>query len=67
MVDLVVEEPRGAWPTGCAGLYAADEAHLDAYLTAAEAGREREYLETVVQPVRRHAEAARESAATEAA
>jgi glutaconate CoA-transferase subunit A len=67
MVDLVVEEPRGAWPTGCAGLYAADEAHLDLYLTAAEAGRALEYLDTVVRPVRRHADAARASTATEAA
>jgi glutaconate CoA-transferase subunit A len=44
MVDLVAEAPYGAQPTGCAGLYPADEAHLDRYLSLAEAGREAEYL-----------------------
>jgi len=43
-VDLLVEEPRGAWPTGCLGLYPADTAHLERYLALAEAGREGEYL-----------------------
>ena len=32
MVDLLVEEPLGAYPTGCLGLYPADAAHLDRYL-----------------------------------
>ena len=40
MVDLVAEAPRGAWPTGCVGLYPADTAHLEHYLALAEAGRE---------------------------
>lgn len=45
MVDLVSLAPRGAAPTGCAGLYPADEAHLERYIDLAEAGREDEYLE----------------------
>lgn len=67
MVDLVVEEPRGAWPTGCPGLYPADEAHLERYLALAEAGREQEYLETVVRGARRQADAARKAPPLEAA
>lgn len=38
-VERVVEVPRGAWPTGCVGRYAHDEAALLAYLAEAEAGR----------------------------
>jgi glutaconate CoA-transferase subunit A len=59
MVDLLVEEPLGAYPTGCLGLYAADAAHLDRYLELAEQGREAEYLEGVVGGSRRQAELAR--------
>lgn len=58
MVDIVVEEPRGAWPTGCPGLYPADEAHLQRYLALAEEGRETDYLQAVVRAARRQAEAA---------
>jgi glutaconate CoA-transferase subunit A len=39
-VDLLVEAPRGAWPTGCLGLYPADAEHLERYLAAAEQIRE---------------------------
>jgi glutaconate CoA-transferase subunit A len=67
MVDLIVEEPRGAYPTGCTGLYPADEAHLERYLSLAEAGGEAEYLRTTVLPPRRQAEVARESARQEVA
>jgi glutaconate CoA-transferase subunit A len=67
MVDLIVEEPRGAYPTGCTGLYPADEAHLERYLTLAEGGGEAEYLRTTVLPPRRQAEVARESARQEVA
>jgi glutaconate CoA-transferase subunit A len=67
MVDLIVEEPRGAYPTGCTGLYPADEAHLERYLTLAEGGGEAEYLRTTVLPPRRQAEVARESAPQEVA
>jgi len=52
MVDLVVEEPMGALPTGCLGLYSADAAHLTRYLELAEQGREAEYLEEVAAPLR---------------
>lgn len=44
MVDLVAHVPRGAHPTGCTGLYPADEAHLKEYLTLAKQEREGEYL-----------------------
>jgi glutaconate CoA-transferase subunit A len=67
MVDLIVEEPRGAYPTGCTGLYPADEAHLERYLTLAEGGGEAEYQRTTVLPPRRQAEVARESARQEVA
>jgi len=53
-VDLLVEQPGGAYPTGCLGLYPADAAHLERYLSLAEQGREAEYLEDVI----RHREAA---------
>jgi glutaconate CoA-transferase subunit A len=56
MVDLVVEEPYGAYPTGCLGLYPADAAHLDRYLTAAANGGGNGYLEQVVRGARRQAE-----------
>ena len=49
MVDLVVEEPRGAWPTGCLGLYPADTGQLKYYLSLAEQGREGEYLAGLLQ------------------
>lgn len=62
MVDLVVEEPLGAFPTGCLGLYSADAAHLEGYLALAEQGREAEYLEGVIHASRRQAELAQEAA-----
>ncbi|HEV8578416.1 MAG TPA: malonate decarboxylase subunit alpha [Thermoanaerobaculia bacterium] len=62
MVDLLVEEPRGAYPTGCLGLYPADAAHLERYLALAEQGREAEYLESVIRASRRQAELAEEAA-----
>ncbi|HEY7216251.1 MAG TPA: malonate decarboxylase subunit alpha [Thermoanaerobaculia bacterium] len=49
MVDMIVEEPMGAYPTGCLGLYPADAAHLARYLELAEQGREAEYLEGVLR------------------
>jgi glutaconate CoA-transferase subunit A len=67
MVDLIVEEPRGAFPTGCTGLYPADEAHLERYLSLAEGGGEAEYLRTTVLPPRRQAEVARDAAQQEVA
>ena len=36
LVDLVVEAPRGAWPTSCAGEYEADATYLAAYAAAAK-------------------------------
>jgi glutaconate CoA-transferase subunit A len=58
MVDLLVEEPRGAYPTGCLDLYPADTAHLDGYLALAEQGREAEYVEGVIRASRRQADVA---------
>ena len=62
MVDLVVEEPHGAYPTGCTGCYAADEAHLAAYLRQAKAGDAERYLDEVVRGHRRQAEVAKRAA-----
>ncbi|HEX4964820.1 MAG TPA: malonate decarboxylase subunit alpha [Thermoanaerobaculia bacterium] len=61
-VDLLVEEPLGAYPTGCVGLYPADAVHLERYLSLAEQGREAEYLEGVIRSSRHQAELAREAA-----
>ena len=58
MVDLVVEEPRGAYPTGCLGLYPADADHLDRYLTAAANGGGSGYLQQVVRGGGRQADIA---------
>lgn len=49
-VDALVEVARGAWPTGCAGVYPHDEAALLEYLQLAEAGREREWLSQRARP-----------------
>ena len=62
--DLLVEEPCGAWPSGCAGLYPADEAHLVRYLDLAEESREAEYLDATVRVPRRQAELARAATPT---
>ena len=35
LVDAVVEAPRGAWPTSCAGLYDYDEEYLGRFIAAA--------------------------------
>ena len=59
MVDLLVEEPRGAYPTGCLDLYPADAAHLEGYLALADHGREAEYVEGVIRAIRRQADVAR--------
>ena len=62
MVDRLVVEPHGAYPTGCAGHYPADEGHLAAYLRQAKAGDERRYLDDVVRGNRRQADVARRAA-----
>ena len=62
MVDLVVEEPHGAYPTGCTDFYPADEAHLAAYLRDAKSGEPARYLAEVVKGGRRQAELARRAA-----
>jgi glutaconate CoA-transferase, subunit A len=49
MVDAVAEARGGAHPTGCLGVYPADEAHLERYLALAEAGRESEYLDELLR------------------
>ena len=58
MVDLLAEQPKGAFPTGCLGAYHADLEHLERYLDLAEKGREREYLETVIAQSRPQADVA---------
>ncbi|HEV3457189.1 MAG TPA: CoA-transferase [Thermoanaerobaculia bacterium] len=67
MVDLLVEEPLGAYPTGCLGVYGADAAHLERYLGLAEQGREAEYVEGVIGGSRRQAELARQCRRTQEA
>ncbi|UCG85181.1 MAG: CoA transferase subunit A [Gemmatimonadota bacterium] len=62
MVDTVVEEPFGAYPTGCVGLYPADEEHLDLYLKGATGGHQAAYLDDVVRGSRRQLEIARRAA-----
>jgi len=62
MVDTVVEEPFGAYPTGCLGVYPADEEHLDLYLKAAANGDEAAYLDDVVRGSSRQREIARRAA-----
>lgn len=49
-VQVVAEAPRGAWPTGCPGLYPHDEALLTEYLAWAEQGREKELIEARMLP-----------------
>jgi glutaconate CoA-transferase, subunit A len=43
-IEAVAHAPRGALPTGCAGVYAHDERALLEYLELAEAGREDDWL-----------------------
>lgn len=43
LVGRVVESPRGAWPTACAGCYGEDVAHLRLYVELARAGRFGDY------------------------
>ncbi len=62
MVDRVVAEPHGAYPTGCTGCYDADEAHLLDYLRRAKAGEENRYLDRVVRGARRQADVAERAA-----
>jgi glutaconate CoA-transferase, subunit A len=47
-VELVVEAPGGAWPTGCTGRYPHDEAALLAYLAEAEAERGGHWIDAVL-------------------
>ncbi len=47
-VDRVAEAPGGAWPLGCPGAYSHDADELEAYLKAAEAGREGDFLQWVL-------------------
>ncbi len=67
MVDMIAEEPKGAFPTGCLGAYAPDFDHLERYLDLAENGRERDYLDAVIAKPRRQAELAAAWPAREAA
>lgn len=58
MIDLVIEEPMGAYPTGCVGSYPADEEHITRYLELASSGRAQDYLEQAVLRSRRQCEVA---------
>jgi glutaconate CoA-transferase subunit A len=47
-VDLLVEAPGGALPSGCWGHYGADEAVLERYLALAEQGRAADFLDRML-------------------
>jgi glutaconate CoA-transferase subunit A len=47
-VEIAVEAPGGAWPTGCVGLYEHDEPALLAYLDDAEAGHGAAWIRSVL-------------------
>lgn len=47
-VESVSLAPGGALPSGCAGLYPHDDAALSRYLALAEAGREAEFLRSLL-------------------
>lgn len=66
-VASVVEEPRGAFPTGCAELYHPDEAHLIRYLRAARDGAAERYLERFVHATTHQAQVASLPVAVETA
>lgn len=51
-VEQVVEVPRGAWPTGCAGRYGHDAAAIQQYLALAEQGRQAEFLADAAARIR---------------
>ena len=57
-----MEQSYGAYPTGCAGLYPADEEHIRSYLEAARAEKEASYLDAVVRGSRCQAEIAGKAA-----
>jgi glutaconate CoA-transferase subunit A len=48
-VERVALARGGALPTGCAGLYPHDDAMLADYLALAEAGREAEFLDSLLR------------------
>ena len=48
-VESVAFAPGGAWPTGCVGHYAHDEAALLAYLDAAQAGDGAAWIESTLE------------------
>jgi glutaconate CoA-transferase subunit A len=52
LVDLVVEAPRGSWPTSCAGEYGYDRDHLSAYVAAAKSaeGFDQFIVDTLAAP-----------------
>ncbi len=51
-VERVALAPRGAWPTGCAGVYPHDEDALLDYLAAARAGRAAAWIDLSLTPRR---------------
>ncbi|HEX6513246.1 MAG TPA: CoA-transferase [Chloroflexota bacterium] len=52
LVDTIVEAPRGAWPTSCAGEYGFDKEFLSAYAAAAKSSEGfAAFLQAVASPV----------------
>jgi glutaconate CoA-transferase subunit A len=48
-VDVVVESPRGAWPSACPGHYRADHEHIGLYLSLAGEGRFEDYRRRFIE------------------
>jgi glutaconate CoA-transferase subunit A len=48
-VDIVIDSPRGAWPSACPGHYKADHGHIELYLSMASENRLEEYRERFIE------------------
>jgi glutaconate CoA-transferase subunit A len=49
LVDVIVESPRGAWPSACPGHYGADHEHIGLYMDMAGAGRFEDYRQRFIE------------------
>ena len=49
LVDVIVESPRGAWPSACPGHYGADHEHIGLYMDMAGNGRFEDYRQCFIE------------------
>ncbi len=49
LVDVIVESPRGAWPSACPGYYGADHEQIGLYMDMAGAGRFEDYRQRFIE------------------